>query len=713
MDGNAVRRALLLLAMLAGSARAELPAFSAVKQGYVSSYAALADRHGTLLHTRRVDMHADRMPWVELPEMSPALPEAVVFAEDRGFYRNNGVDWLATIHSAVELLIGQRGRGASTITMQTAALLDTRLSWHRGGRSLGEKWHQLGEARELGGAWSKQQILETYFNLMQFRGDLQGVAAASGALFGRAPSGLTRAQSLLLAALLPAPSAPATEVAARACGLIKAGFAGVSCAEEEQLASAVLDRRRPQLPTDDALAGLASRLSAGAGQLQTTTLDSQLQHYAEDALRSQLRDLGNRHVDAGAVLVLDNATGEVLAYVGNAGLVPQARFVDDVQALRQAGSTLKPFLYELAFEKHYLTPASIVVDAPLNLATPDGIYAPQDYEKDFKGPVTARVALAGSLNTPAVRTLSVVGLDAFWERLHALGFSTLTESADFYGYALALGAADVNLWTLTNAYRALARQGQADLPHLTPGSIATAPTQVMDAAASFMVADILSDRGARAITFGLDNPLSLPFWAAVKTGTSKDMRDNWCVGFSQRYTVGVWVGNINGDPMQDVSGITGAAPVWGQVMRFLESAHLHTDATGPSAPAQLVRQQVHFAGISEPDRDEWFLPGTAMGTVSYLPDSSVRILYPVNATLLALDPDIPASNQRVRFRAENRGQGLEWWLDNRRLGAAGDIEWAPVVGVHTLRLQDAAGKPLDSVEFTVRGHYRESAQRLP
>ena len=707
-----MRKALLLAlgALLASPAPAAVPDYAQVRGDYVSSWAGLLDRNGVVLHTQRVNMRNDRLPWVELEDISPALPEAVVFAEDRGFYRNSGVDWLATLHSTLDLLAGDRGRGASTISMQVAAQLDPALGWHKGGRSLSQKWRQLGRARELNATWSKQEILEAYLNLTQFRGDLQGVAAASGALFGRAPAGLTRAQSLLLAALLPAPSAPADEVAERACKLIAAGFSGASCAEEKLLAESVLGRRQPPLPTDPALAGLGSRLLGGMGQLQTTTLDAPLQHYAEEALRARLLDLRDRHVNAGAVLVLDNSTGDVLAYVGNAGLVPGARLVDGVQALRQAGSTLKPFLYELALEQHYLTPASILLDAPLNLATPDGIYAPQDYEKDFKGPVSARVALAGSLNTPAVRTLGVVGLDAFWQRLRNLGFSSLTEAPDFYGYALALGAADVNLWALTGAYRSLAQQGQVSLLRFTPGTAPATSLQVMAAAPSFMVGDMLSDRSARAVTFGLDNPLALPFWAAVKTGTSKDMRDNWCIGFSQRYTVGVWVGNIDGEPMQDVSGITGAAPAWGQVLQFLESSHLHTGESGPPAPAGLVRERVHFDGISEPDRDEWFLPGTAMSTVSYLADSSVRIIYPVNATLVALDPDIPAANQHMRFHAETRGQALEWWLDNRRLGKARDLEWAPEPGLHHLRLQDAAGHSLDSVEFTVRGHYDEHAR---
>jgi penicillin-binding protein 1C len=690
-------------------AQAGAPEFAEVKKDFVSSYAVLLDRDGEVLQVQRMDLRNDRLPWVGLDQISPALTDAVVFAEDRGFYRNGGVDWLATAKATLKFLRGDKSRGASTITMQVAAQLDPDLGWRRGGRTLSQKWRQMDQARELNARWSKAQVLEAYLNLTQFRGDLQGVATASGALFGRSPAALTRAQSLVLAALLPAPSAPALKVAERACALIAAGYTGVSCEQARDLALSTLNRRQPPLMDDPALAGVATQLLTTPGQQQTTSINGPLQHFAEESLRAQLAGLRARSVSAGAVLVLDNATGEVLAYVGNAGLVEKSRYVDGIRALRQAGSTLKPFLYELALEKQYLTAASIVQDAPLNLATPDGLYTPQDYEKDFKGPVSARVALAGSLNTPAVRVLGVVGVDPFWQRLHELGFASLTESPDFYGYALALGAADVNLWSLTSAYRGLATQGLVGEPHFAPGTVGDTQ-RVMAAAPSFVVADMISDRSARAITFGLDNPLSLPFWTAVKTGTSKDMRDNWCVGFSGRYTVGVWVGNLNGAPMEDVSGITGAAPVWAELMRFLEGGRLRPGQPGPLAPPGLVQQRVHFAGIGEPDRDEWFMPGTAMSTVTYLADSSVRILYPVDETLVALDPDIPAANQHMRFHAETRGQALEWWLDDHRLGAARDLDWAPVPGRHHLSLRDAAGKAWDAVDFTVRGRYHNAAR---
>lgn len=677
-----------------------MPAFASVQTAYRSSYAELLDREGRFLHARRVDLQANRLGWVALRDVSPALREAVVFAEDRDFPRHHGVDWGATARASVNLLRGDRSRGASTITMQLAGLLEPSLAWQRGGRSLGRKWRQMRAAQRLEAQWNKDQILEAWLNLVSFRGDLQGIGAASAALFGKTPAGLDRHEALLLAALLPAPAAPAADVARRACALVRAGFPEADCQRLRDLAFTALGRRLAPYPERPALEALAARLLTTPGQRLRTTLDAVLQREAEAVLATQLAELRARHVNAGAALVLDNASGDVLAYVANAGLVDDARFVDGVQALRQAGSTLKPFLYAGAFERRYLTAASVLEDAPLSLATPTGLYTPQNYGNDFKGPVSARTALAGSLNIPAVRVLALLGIEEGWTRLRDLGLDSLTEEPGFYGYALALGGADVSLWSLANAYRVLANGGLQAPARLVPGPAPEA-RRVLEEGASFLVADILADRGARAITFGLENPLATPFWSAVKTGTSKDMRDNWCIGFSRRHTVAVWVGNLDGAPMRDVSGVSGAAPAWAALMRVLEGGRVQPGGDAPPAPG-LRRQRITFAGLAEPPREEWFLPGTELERIEYLPGVRPRIAYPANETLVALDPDIPAARQRLRFRAEAAGEGAAWWLDGRRLGPARDLDWAPRPGTHRLELREG-GKVMDAVVFTVRG----------
>ena len=286
---------------------------------------------------------------------------------------------------------------------------------------------------------------------------------------------------------------------------------------------------------------LARRLLTRAGTSVRSTLDAPLQRFAAETLRNRLASLSERNVEDGAVIVIDNATGDVLAYVGSSGDLSGAAAVDGAAALRQPGSTLKPFLYGVAIEQRWLTAASLLDDAPLALTTPSGLYVPQNYERDFKGAVSVRSALAASLNVPAVRTLQLVGLERFRQTLQAFGMSSVKHDGEYYGYGLALGGGDTSLLALTNAYRALANAGVWSPAHLQiergSGDGGDA-VRVLSAEASFIVSDILADAAARAATFGLASPLSTRSWAAVKTGTSKGMRDNWAIGYTDRYTVG-------------------------------------------------------------------------------------------------------------------------------------------------------------------------------
>ncbi len=229
-------------------------------------------------------------------------------------------------------------------------------------------------------------------------------------------------------------------------------------------------------------------------------------------------------------------------------------------------------------------------------------------------------------------------------------------------------------------------------------------------AAAFLVADILSDRSARAGTFGLESWLATPYWAAAKTGTSKDMRDNWCIGFSSRYTVAVWVGNASGDPMHEVSGVSGAAPVWREVMDWL---HRGDPATGrprqgsrePAAPAGVVRAKLRFDPPREPPRREWFVAGTETNIVrAAVRRGLARISYPADGTVIALDPDIPPPLQRLPLRLSSGGEsGWRWRMDGRSIGrATAPLTWLPRPGRHRLSVEDGAGREADAVSFEVR-----------
>jgi penicillin-binding protein 1C len=229
--------------------------------------------------------------------------------------------------------------------------------------------------------------------------------------------------------------------------------------------------------------------------------------------------------------------------------------------------------------------------------------------------------------------------------------------------------------------------------------------------AAFLISHILADRESRSQTFGLENALATPFWSAVKTGTSKEMRDNWCIGYSRRYTVGVWVGNFSGEPMRDVSGATGAAPVWAEVMAWL---HRNVPSLPPKPPVGLLARRVTFPRGVEPERAEWFLAGTEPQPVAQtLALEHPRILAPAQGTLIALDPDIPPSRQRIVFEARVLDGTTRWILDGADLGARQPLlTWKPIPGRHTLALADPDGTPLDTVTFEVRGNRRSRRPNL-
>ncbi len=743
-----------LLAFTAVPARA-LPSYAQVHAAWRSSETLVLSREGEVLQRVRTDPNVRRGEWVALADVSPALRSAMLLSEDKRFYEHSGVDWQAATAAAWANLWNQRTRGASTITMQLAGLIDESggadLRQRPGGRSLVQKIGQVAAAEVLDRRWRKDQILEAYLNLVPFRGELVGIDALSRSLFGKAAHGLDERESAITAALVRAPNASSAQVARRACGVLRemqaagssaAAPASTDCDALALLASGTLARRA--FAASDGIAPHFARRAlaawstgAAAGALPparlTTTLRAPLQRFAVQTLSQQLRELAGRNVQDGAIVVLDNASGEVLAWVGSSGELSQAGEVDAVLARRQPGSTLKPFLYAQALAERRLTAASLIDDSPAHIATPGGLYIPQNYDLHFKGWVSARTALASSLNVPAVRTLAMVSPDAFFQELQALGLE-LRESGGYYGLSLALGSSEVSLLQLTNAYRALANGGR--LSAVAPPLARTKPqaakwTRVIDHGAAFIASDILSDPNARARTFGLDSVLATRFWSAVKTGTSKDMRDNWALGWSERYTVGVWVGNAAGGAMHEVSGSSGAAPMWAAVMGYL---HAHEASRAPRPPKGVVQAAVRFGPDAatgnplEAARSEWFLKGTEQplfainseAASAYVPSArgqkdhknslpaqppALRIAEPASGAVVALDPDIPPANQRLRFVAAGAvpGAPLRWRLDGKLVGRRPVHAWPPWPGRHQLQLEDGGGRVLDAVRFEVRG----------
>lgn len=316
--------------------------------------------------------------------------------------------------------------------------------------------------------------------------------------------------------------------------------------------------------------------------------------------------------------------------------------------------------------------------------------------------MTVRTALSASINVPAVRTLLLVGIAPFVERLKELGFVSLTRDAEFYGYSLALGSADVTLYELVNAYRVFANYGKWSETKLISGKKDNKTKKIMDKKAAFIISHILSDREARSTTFGLENPLATRFWTAVKTGTSKDMRDNWCIGYSDKYTVGVWVGNFSGEPMRNVTGITGAAPVWLEIMNYL---HVEKTSRAPQAPPDVVSVKVIYQQNIEPSREEWFIRGTeSIVTVKRNTlHAKPRITYPADETLISIDLEIPDDLQRVPFQYQPETKQYGWVLNDEKIGISEHLFfWKPKRGKFKLSIMDADSHILDSVEFAVK-----------
>ncbi|MGA0572567.1 penicillin-binding protein 1C [Variovorax sp. VNK109] len=703
-----------------------LPSYSDVRQQYQPSDTLILDRDGELLHRIRTDTSVRRGQWIALADTSPALRTALVLGEDRRFHEHSGVDWRAVSAAAWGNLWNTRTRGASTITMQLAGLLDEDLAHTPGGRSVTRKLGQAVAATRLEASWRKDQILEAYLNLVPFRGELVGIDALSRTLFGKAAHGLDEREAAIAAALVRAPNSSAKLVAQRACELLGRMQPGtrVDCVGLDMFATAAM-QQRSYAASEGIAAHVAARLvreqrdstasSLVASTRITTTLRAPLQRFATETLSRQLRELAGRHVEDGAIIVLDNRSGDVLAWVGSSGPLSRAGEVDGVTALRQAGSTLKPFLYAQAIAEKRLTAASLLEDSPTHIPTSGGLYIPQNYDRQFKGWVSVRTALGASLNVPAVRTLGMVSPDAFHRQLKDAGLP-LRETGGYYGFSLALGSPEVSLLSLSNAYRVLANGGRYGETQLLPVRKPAASRQVFDERAAFIVGDILSDTNARARTFGTGSVLATRSWTAVKTGTSKDMRDNWAVGWSQRYTVGVWVGNASGEPMWDVSGSTGAAPIWAAVMGFL---HAQEPGRAPRAPAGLEHAVVKFASQGTPleaARMEWFLPGTMQpvfavnslddGPAAGAATAAVRITAPADGTIVALDPDIPPDRQRLDFTAHGQGTratGLRWRMDGREFARGPSVQWLPWPGRHAVQLVNAGGDVLDEIRIEVRG----------
>ncbi len=557
------------------------------------------DRNGNSLW-ELIDPTAGRRTWVPLSRISPHVQQATIATEDRFFYQNVGVDPIAIVRAVYyNVSEGEIVSGGSTITQQLArsVLLSPE---ERTEQSLSRKIREAVLATELFRRYPKDKILEIYLNQIYYGNLAYGVEAASRAYFGKPATDLTLAEAALLAGL---PQSPALydpfanlEVAkARQqvvlnlmveAGYISPAQASGAYQEELQFAPARAEFAAPHFVTYvrqllEAQYG-SELLYQEPGIRVQTTLDPRIQAIAEEEVTKQVIALQGKSVTNGAVVVLNVKTGEILAMVGSKDFRDEAIDGQVNVALRprQPGSSIKPLTYLAAFERGW-TPASLIMDVPLEY--PDGaggLYEPVNYDGKFHGPVLLRGALANSYNIPAVKTLELVGIPALKEMAARLGVTTLTR--DDYGLALTLGAGEVTLLELTGAYQAMANGGRR-VPPVAVLRVADSfgrvvdeyrppeGTQVLSPEDAYLITHILADNRARTPAFGPSSVLNLSRPAAVKTGTTNVFRDNWTVGYTPDIVLGVWLGNADNSPMQGVSGVSGAGPIWHNVMeRALE-----------------------------------------------------------------------------------------------------------------------------------------------
>ncbi|MBI5538401.1 MAG: penicillin-binding protein 1C [Deltaproteobacteria bacterium] len=674
--------ALVLLAAIT-----PLPEALRARHGFDSSVRVL-DRHGKVLAEVRADDGA-RARWVPIEQVGPDLANAILAAEDRRFYRHPGVDPIAIARAAGQDLWHRRiVSGASTLTQQLARTVKPRR------RTLAGKVGEMAVALRIEASLSKKDILEQYLNLVFFGPSLRGVEAASRFYFDKPCNALSLAEAATLAALPRGPTVYDPRKSPQAVQrrrdrildrMQRDGLASAEAVERAKSEPLTIHLQPTGFSAPHLVRGLLSGavhpeigpLADRASTLRTT-IDASLQKEVQTAARSQLDSLRDRHVSAASVVVIDNATGEVLAWLGAPDFLDELRFGqnDGVLALRQPGSALKPFVYSVAIDDLGWTAATVLPDIELHISTDQGDYSPHNYDGQLHGPVRMRDALANSYNVPAVHAASVVGPARVLSRLQRLGMRTLQEDAEHYGAAIALGDGEVRLVDLAGAYAALARGGvlhpfraisaatdRKGMPIELP---AAASERVLDAGTAAVLVDMLKDPHARIGSFGSGNVLELPFEVAVKTGTSKGFRDNLTVGSTREVTVAVWVGNFDGSPMQGVSGITGAGPLFRAVM--LAAMKGRTPEPFTFSEVQTERLEVCALSGKRPSSTckhrvtETFVKGTA-------PDQTcdMHVELPIDKRNgLKAGPSCPASEMELKTLESYEGKFAAWALGARR-----------------------------------------------
>lgn len=690
-----------------------------------SRHIRILDRNGTPLNMTYQNIW-NINDTVSLYTVPTFLKQAFIISEDKRFYQHHGPDWRARAAAALANIKNMSTvRGASTITEQVVRMIIPRP------RTIWSRWLEGFEAARLEDRYSKDAILEFYLNQVPYAANRRGIVQAAQYYFNRDLETLNKKEMLALTVLVRAPSR--MDLWKNPKG-VEAGIARLSdrmiarglmtAAEKDAIAKEKFELDAPTLstyaPEFIRYVQTEPMIDHAGWPTVRTSLDAQLQSQVQTLLDQRIDRLSAQKVRNGAVLIVNHQTGEILSWAvaGKDNEKTPGRYIDAVTTPRQPGSALKPFLYGLALDKGW-TAATIINDAPLTEMVGNGLHSYHNYSRSFYGPVTLRQALGNSLNIPALKTIQYVGAENYLRTLDNLGFTGLSQHPNVYGDGIALGNGAVTLLELVQAYTALANNGVLrPLNAFTQYSGDDASRRIFSAEAASLMGLILSDPDARALEFGTSSVLNLPIQTAVKTGTSSDYRDSWAVGYNYRYTVGIWMGNLDQEPTDGITGSTGPALLLRSVFSTLNR---HQETRALPIHKRLIRRNIcaesgallqHELKQNCTPKTEWFIPGSepTTDTQSKARTTPIRMRRPTRGLHIAYDPRRPDSAQGFEFFIQGLKDGdkVEWIIDNQKpvTTNGGAYLWPIEKGKHQvtaiMRRNNKRIKNIRNVDFLVK-----------
>lgn len=700
------------------------------------------DRTGQLLQVLPLE-EGLRREWYGLTKLPPRIAEVFIAAEDINFYRHGGIDVAALLRAAYQnLSTGQVISGASTITMQLARMVIPREE----GKpvTLGVKIAEAWTALRIESKLSKERILELYLNSVPFGLQAEGIGSAARTFFGCTPMQLSDFQIHLLAVLLRRPAAynPFEHPEASYDAVLEfASRTGFFADREEWLAEvSVAERYVYPLRVPhfiNYIKDTYNRQNKNLPPEMHLSIDATLSEYIEHEINTQIGANQDARLSQGALLAIDNCTGEIICWSGGNFFSENAGQIDGVTVRNQSGSTMKPFLYASALEQGF-SPATVFADIPMDFGSEE-VYVPLNFNNQYNGPVLMRTALASSLNIPAVYLLYRLGVDNFMDTLYQLGFDSLQGERGRTGLSLALGSGEVTLLELTRAFSVFSRGGS--LPELTwdampPETEAPTVEQVFRPDTTAVICSMLSDRRARTLGFGFAEVFHTPYPAIFKTGTSNQFQNIIALGSTTEYTVGVWMGNFTGETVIRETGSSIPAGIVRQLLDILTERNPDSAKDFPEpvtyqkAPVCVIsgmapgpfctsvaEEYIPIAALQNrptctwhynsagqirypQEYQRWLGGRNAAGTI--VMDSDPVIIYPVDGAVFVYDPGIPPESQKLRVDCTGAGACASLFVNGTLFETvAPPFVWYVPLSPGTMHLEVYTENPTASTEITV------------